>query len=154
MSNWIKIINLHKKYRLNEGLLKKIIRNVLKYIKKSGAAELEIVFLGDKSIRRLNKKYKKTDRATDVLSFRLDRYGPVSKKFLGDIFISVDRAFANSKIFKTDPGNELVLYVIHGILHLFGYDDGTAAGRRRMQDKEKKILARLCRSLSGVLTPP
>jgi len=148
----IRIINLHKKYKLKENLLKKIIVDVLKKIKRSGDAELEFVFLDDRSIRRLNKKYKKADRATDVLSFRLDKDGTCGKKFLGNIFISVDRAFANSRIFNTCPENELVLYVIHGILHLFGYDDGTEAKKSRMRDKERKIISGLCRNLSGVLT--
>jgi probable rRNA maturation factor len=149
----IKIINLNKKYKLNEARLKKIIRDVLKYLRKSGAAEFEFVFLDDRSIRRLNKKYKNTDRATDVLSFRLDRDAPGGGKFLGNIFISVDRAFANAGIFSTGPENELVLYVIHGILHLFGYDDETPVPRRRMRDKERKVLDGVCRNLSGVLTP-
>ena len=153
MGNRIKIINLNKKYKINEARLKKIIRKVLKHIKKSGNAELEFVFLDDKSIRRLNRKYKKADRATDVLSFRLDREEAGCKKFLGNIFISVDRALANSKIYRTSPEDELALYVIHGILHLFDYDDGDPEARRRMEGKQKEILGRLCRNLSGVLTP-
>lgn len=153
MSNEIKIINLNKKYRINEKRLRKIIKGVLRKIKKTGEADFEFVFLDDRAIRRLNKKYKNTDRSTDVLSFRLDGEGSRGRKFLGNIFISIDRALANSKIYGTCPADELVLYVIHGILHLFNYDDGDPEARRRMEDKQREILSRLCRNLSGVLTP-
>ena len=154
MGRIIKVINQNKKYRINEALVKKIAGKVLREVRKSHSSEIEIVFLSDRAIRRLNKKYKKADRPTDVLSFKLDRDGTGGKKFLGNIFISVDRAFANSKIFNTGPEDELVLYVIHGILHLFGYDDEDPKARRRMEGKQKEILGGLCRNLSGVLTPP
>lgn len=149
----IKIVNLNKEYRITEPLLKKIIDDVLKNIKKSGDADLEFVFLDDKSIRRLNKKYKNSDRATDVLSFRLDREEFGNKKFLGDIFISINTVFENSRRFGTDPAKELVLYVIHGILHLYGYDDLAPKDSLRMRKKETQVLRSLCRDLSKVLMP-
>ena len=150
----IKLINRHKKYKINESLLKKIIKEILGLCERRlKNIELEIVFLDDPAIRQLNKRFKKRDRPTDVLSFGI-KAGESGRPFLGEIFISLDRALENSKIYKTDFGQELVLYVIHGILHLFGYDDESAAARRRMSKKERSVLRFLWKreDLSKVLT--
>lgn len=150
----MRINNLHKRYRLNERLVKKIVLQTLKYCKIGERTELEFIFLGDDAIKKINKKYKNSGRATDVLSFYIDR-----KEFgldpLGEIFISVDAAFRQSKIFGTNIGDEIALYVIHGILHLFGYDDLDAASRKKMFRKQEEVLAYLWKreDLSKVLTP-
>jgi len=143
----IQVVSLHKRYKLNEPLLKKIAANILKAIDKQGRRVLDIVFLDDTALKSLNKKYKDRDRLTDVLSFDLGDFG--------EIFISVDRAIANSKIFGTRIEEELVLYVIHGILHLYGYDDENVEDKTRMSAKESEILRLICRKevLSTVLMP-
>ena len=130
----IVVKNLNKKFRINERFIKKISKDILGILKKKKG--LEIVFLGDKQIKPLNKKYKKRNSPTDVLSFELGE--------LGEIIISSDTALKNSEIFHTSLEEEIVLYVIHGILHLFGYDDGTAREKGRMSKKEDVILEALC----------
>lgn len=142
----VQIENRHKRYKLNGKLLKKIIKEILGSIKRPNA-ELEFIFLDDRAIKDLNKKYKGRNLPTDVLSFEM---GP-----LGLVAISLDRARANAKIFNTALTYEAVLYVIHGILHLFGYDDEDPGPRRRMAYKEMRILECLSTKidLSKVLTP-
>ncbi len=130
----IVVKNLNKKFRINEKFIKKTAKDILGIIHKRKG--LEIVFLGDKQIKPLNKKYKKRNSPTDVLSFELGE--------LGEIIISSDTALKNSEIFHTSFEEEIVLYVIHGILHLFGYDDGTAREKNRMSKKEDIILEDLC----------
>jgi len=153
-SEKIRIVNQYTKYKINVRFIHRIVLQVLKTIKKTQGMELEFVFLDDKAIRILNKKYKGEDRSTDVLSFDLHE-GPFSKVRLGEAFISIDRAFENSKLFGTHIGKELTLYIIHAILHLYGYDDVTAGDRRKMWDKQGKMLESLCRKedLSKVLMP-
>ena len=143
----MRIINHHKSYKPNERLLKKIASHILNFCKPSKKIELEIIFLDDKEIKALNKKYKKEDHPTDVLSFDLDA--------AGEIFISLDRALENSRIFGTKFEDEVALYVIHGILHLSGYDDETPRDKRRMSEKQDEILKYLWKkeNLSKVLTP-
>lgn len=143
----IEILNLHKKYRLNEPLLKKIIRQIIKFSGKRKKTELGFVFLNDRAIAVINKRYKNKNRPTDVLSFDLDA--------AGEIFISLDRARSNAGIFGTKFEDEVVLYIIHGILHLSGYDDGIRDDRRRMSKKQDEILRYLWKkeNLSKVLTP-
>jgi len=151
----IKALNLHRSYKLNEGFARNLAADVLRIIGKEGLADLELIFMGDKSMRSFNKKYKSEDRATDVLSFRIDRGEFGQKKFLGEIMISLDTALKNSKLYGTVFTDEITLYIIHGILHLFGYDDEDVRGRRRMNGKQSRILDKLCslKDLSKVLTP-
>lgn len=154
MVDGIKIINLNRSYKLNEAFTKKLAVKILKIIKKNNV-ELELVFLDDRSIKKLNKKYRGENSATDVLGFRIDRTEFGQKPFLGEIFISLDTARRNSRVFGTRFEDELILYVIHGILHLFGYDDETAPQRTRMSKKQERILKELCRreNLLKVLMP-
>ena len=142
----IVVSNLNKKHRIDEKFIKKIVENILKILKKSSNTKLEIVFLNDRTIKPLNKRYKDADRATDVLSFNLGS--------CGQILISSDMALRNSRVFNTPLEKELVLYVIHGILHLFGYDDEKPKARSRMLRKQDSVLEILCTkiSLSRVLT--
>ena len=142
----IVVKNINHRFKLNERFIKKIAAEVIKILRKPRDTKLEIVFLSDKAIRPVNKKYKHRDRPTDVLSFEL---GPC-----GQILISSDTALKNSRIFKTAFEEELVLYVIHGILHLSGYDDETAPEKKRMSQKENRILKNLCqKNFSKVLMP-
>lgn len=98
--------------------------------KKAGG--VNILFVNDRSIRRFNRIYRKKDRPTDVLAFET-----------GDIVISTETARRNAGYFGSTAAKELKLYMIHGILHLAGYGDTTAAGRRAMREMEKRLLSRL-----------
>ena len=151
----ISAATLHKSYRVNEGMARNLAADILRMIHKEPFVDLEIVFTDDKAIKKFNKKYASSARATDVLSFAIDQREFGRKKFLGEIIISLDTALRNSKIYGADFAEEIVLYIIHGILHLFGYDDGNARDSRKMAGKQKRILDKLCacRNLSKVLMP-
>lgn len=150
----IEVKNLNTKYKLNEIFVKDAALKILDFLGRIQNTELEFIFLDDKSIKVLNRKYKKSNRPTDVLSFDLAGGESGTPKVFGEIFISLDRALENSKAFGTKFAEEVVLYVIHGILHLFGYDDENEPDAVRMSRKEQYILERLCRKedLSKVLT--
>ncbi len=145
MNAGIAVSNLNKKHRINERFIGEIAGKILKILKKD-KRELEIIFLSDAAIKRINGKYKHSNRVTDVLSFDLGS--------CGQILISSDMALKNSRVFSTSLEKELVLYVIHGILHLFGYDDEEISARSKMFRKQDSILEMLCAStsLSKVLT--
>ncbi len=148
----ISVVNLHKSYKVNEPLVKRIARYILAACGKPGGAELELVFLDNRQIKSLNKKFKHEDCPTDVLSFDL---GGGLDGFFGNIFISIDKALENSKIFNTAFEEEFTLYIIHGILHLAGYDDETKKEHLNMDDRQTALLRKLCKreNLSKVLTP-
>jgi probable rRNA maturation factor len=145
MNASVAVSNLNKKHRINERFVAELARSILKALKKDNRA-LEIIFLSDAAIKPINVKYKHRDRATDVLSFDLGS--------CGQILISSDMALKNSRAFNTPLEKELVLYVIHGVLHLFGYDDQKPKDKLRMFRKQDSVLEMLCEkaSLSKVLT--
>ena len=100
------------------------------------AGSITLCFVDNRMIRRLNRKYHFRDRATDVLAFDLSD----GSRILTDIFISTDTAVSNAKIFKTTPLYENYLYLVHGLLHILGYNDNNAENREVMRDKEKYYL--------------
>jgi probable rRNA maturation factor len=107
--------------------------------------ELSVALVGDREIRRLNAKYRNKDYATDVLSFPVIEAGPESTLLLGDVVISVDRAVAQAKERGRKPIEELTMLLIHGIVHLLGYDHERSAREARvMRRLERKVYQALC----------
>lgn len=115
-------------------LLKRIAHDVLGEL---GATEeiVGITLVSDRVIARLNKIYHATTGPTDVLSFD---YGGSPRTV--DVIVSVDRAISQARRFRTTPARELMLYVIHGLLHVYGHDDQTPAQRVRMQTAQRRLL--------------
>jgi len=155
MRSKVKVSNLHAGYKLNERFARGVASKALEFLKKEDGAELEFIFVDDEAIKAFNKNYKHENRSTDVLSFKIDRREFGQKMFLGQIIISLDMARDNSEVFGSTITDEIVLYMIHGILHLFGYDDGNTKDSLRMSKKQDLILERLglCKDLSKVLMP-
>jgi probable rRNA maturation factor len=142
----IVVINSNKRFSLSEKFIKNIAVEILNILKKPLDTGLEIIFLSDPAIKPLNKRYRQSDRATDVLSFDLGS--------CAQILISSDMALRNSRTFGTSFEEEIILYVIHGILHFFGYDDENAAQKKRMSAKQSILLKKLCqKNFSKVLMP-
>lgn len=102
---------------------------------KTASLSLSVVVLGNRALRDYNRRYGGTNRATDVLAFPSDEDG-----YLGDILISYEMARANARRVGWRVRDELDLLVIHGVLHLLGYDDVTAAARARMWRRQAEIL--------------
>lgn len=98
---------------------------------------LEINFISDKSILEINRTYLKHNYTTDIITFN---YSNVSNKIDGEIFISIDDAILNSKKFKVSLSEELARLVIHGLLHLLGYDDQGSSNKKIMKRLENKLL--------------
>ena len=105
--------------------------------------DLSIVFVTDQRIKVLNKKYLKRECTTDVLSFDLREDPRKMKRVEGEIIISADSARKNAKTFGGSPQKEIILYVIHGILHLLGFDDHSPKDIQSMRREEQKILKAL-----------
>ena len=113
---------------------------LLEGVKKSG--EITLCFINDSEIRELNLMYLSKNCSTDVIAFdnSLDNKEGI---LLGDIAVSTDTAIRNARIYKTTPSYEIYLYVIHGVLHLLGYDDKTQKERKIMQSKANHIISTL-----------
>lgn len=131
----VTIRNLQKKVSVHPKKIKEIISRVLRKEKIVRKGEINICFISDTLIRRLNKKYLNKDSPTDVLAFEITNAKEKSGLH-ADILISTDTALRNAKIFKTTPAYELKLYSIHGLLHLLGYDDHSLKDQRVIREKE------------------
>lgn len=133
----ILIKNLQKKIPIDQA---KIKRTVLKIISKEGLpknSEVNLSFISDARIKRLNSLYHGRDSATDVLAFDLGCRG---KQRVCDIYISADTAVRNSRRYSSRPAAELLLYVIHAMLHIAGYDDHKSGDIELMRKKEQVYL--------------
>ncbi len=103
-------------------------------------SEICISFVDDETISELNNTYRNINRATDVLSFPQD--GP-DFSILGDIVISVDTAKSHAVIYKNTYEFEIKKLLVHGILHLLGFDHKKKKETMIMREKEKELLAQV-----------
>jgi probable rRNA maturation factor len=104
--------------------------------------ELSIALVNDDRMRELHDRYLGIDSATDVLTFELehDARGRVTG---GEVVVCVPEARRQARKNRTRPQDEVLLYALHGMLHLCGYDDTTAAAYKRMHAMEDRILTEL-----------
>ncbi len=98
---------------------------------------LTIVVVGDATIRDLNRRFHQVDAPTDVLSFSGDE-----ANYLGDIVISYETARENARAAHWFIRDELELLVVHGVLHLLGYEDTSPRRRTQMWRRQAEILGR------------
>ncbi len=110
-----------------------------------GKVQTSILLCSDAYIKKLNRKYRGVDASTDVLAFSMheDRFSKVHPEILGDVVISLETASRQAKRFRHSLDEEIVLLVIHGILHLVGYDHLKKKDKELMRKKEKQILKSL-----------
>ncbi|MBU4561638.1 rRNA maturation RNase YbeY [bacterium] len=104
--------------------------------------QVSILFCSDPYIKRLNKEYREVNAPTDVLAFSMHggRFPKVHPEILGDVVISLETASRQAKRFRHSLDEEIVLLVVHGILHLLGYDHLKNKDKELMRRKEKQIL--------------
>lgn len=114
---------------------------VVNAIRKEGfrAGSLNIIFCGDRQLRKMNKEYLKHDYNTDIITFDLTDDPSVVN---GELYISTDRVRSNGEEYGTGFRDELHRVIIHGVLHLCGYSDKTSGKRREMREREDHFLSR------------
>ena len=122
-------INNLTRGKIDKKFLKKVAEKTTKELKLKKFDEISIVIVGDKKIKSLNKKYLKRNQVTDVLAFDY-----------GEIFICLPQAKRQAKKMGNILKKELAILLIHGILHLAGYDDKTKIGYNKMVRKQNEIL--------------
>ena len=106
-----------------------------------GQAEISVAIVDDPTIRDLNRQYLEHDYETDVISFVLD-WNEDTGALLGQLIVSTDTAATLAEDVGSTMQEELLLYVIHGMLHLVGYDDKQPTAAIEMRDAEKEYLSR------------
>ena len=119
------------KYRIVSIWLKQV---VLKYGCITG--DLTYIFCSDEYLKDINSKYLGHDYYTDIVTFDYNEGKIVS----GDMFISVNRVKENSELFKCDLNEEFLRVMVHGLLHLIGYNDGSDLERGTMRKLENECI--------------
>lgn len=136
----LQLINRQRKVRLDTGFLKKVGESALA---KTGVKEAEcvVVLVGDRTMARLNQRYRGIAHSTDVLSFPM-REGPfasLAANLLGDVVISAETADRQARAAGRPLRDELAALLIHGLLHLLGYDHQTPSEAKRMRRLEARL---------------
>jgi probable rRNA maturation factor len=125
--------------------LKRTAQRILNYLGEE-SSELSLLLVGNRKIRSLNAKFRGKDTPTDVLSFPLEERLPTGIRLLGDVVISLEQAKIQAREKRKDFAHEVEWLLIHGILHLLGYDHE----RSRKDDRIMRSLERrIQRALSG-----
>ncbi len=136
----IEIADLQDSFDVDEDKVKEILENTLKAAGKD--AELSVVLVNDDKIRELNNSYLSEDTPTDVLSFELDDVDEEADgKINGEIIVSIQTAVNTAKKMGGDVECEIFLYLVHGLLHLMGYDDKDEKMADAMHKEEAGILS-------------
>lgn len=120
-------------------------RSLLQALQEDGA-ELTVSLVNDAEIRRLNRDYRGQDRPTDVLAFALREGQRVAgdEAVLGDVVISLETASGQARRRGVSPADEVRTLLVHGVLHLLGYDhERSPAEARRMKARERRLRALL-----------
>ncbi|MFH1300759.1 MAG: rRNA maturation RNase YbeY [Planctomycetota bacterium] len=144
----IKIQNSQHHLAIDEALLQETACFVLQS-EKVAQADISLAIIDNAAIRELNQQYLEHDYDTDVLSFLLEcqldteKQDPdlrgAGKTIEGEIIVSAEMAVSMSESYQWSAANELLLYVIHGLLHLCGYDDLTEEEIQLMRIREQQI---------------
>jgi len=139
----IEITDLQDHVHLDKKLILQVIRRVIKEEGRS-AKSLSVVLTDNRHIRDLSREYLGHDIHTDVISFPLeDLDWPTSQTnggINGEIIASAERAYQQALAMNIDPQAELLLYLVHGLLHLIGYDDRNPQDAKRMHEREEDLL--------------
>jgi probable rRNA maturation factor len=139
MSPRISLRNLQRKISLNAAGLEKFAAKAVrcclethkpKETELTRLREISIWLISDRRMSRLHRQFLGQMGSTDVLTFQH-----------GEIFISVEMAERHARAFGNSLLRELQLYIVHGLLHLHGFDDRTQPGARRMEKAQEKILS-------------
>ena len=141
MASHITVRNFQRAVPVNLAALgkaaEKALSSVLK-LRRSGhttlqrLGEVSVMLISERRMSALHRQFLNQTGPTDVITFEH-----------GEIFISVETARKNARRFGNSLARELQLYIVHGLLHLHGFDDRTADGARRMKQIQEKILATL-----------
>ncbi len=138
---------------LDEGWLRRVVETTLTAEGAPESAEVSVLIAGEEEVHRLNREYLGEDRPTDVLSFpMLPPHAaddpsfvapPDGLKHLGEVIVSYPQAVAQAKEHGHATTREVAILVIHGVLHLLGYDHAAPAEEKDMRAREAAILAAL-----------
>lgn len=134
----VNVSNLQRRFRVSPDRLRRVGRHALSALGRADRA-VHVTVVDDRRIRALNARYLGTRRATDVLAFELEAPGPA--RLWGEVIVSAETAARQARRVGVPLAAELDLLVVHGLLHLAGYDDRRPREARRMHERAREIFS-------------
>jgi len=122
--------------------IKKVVKAVAVHEKKV-KGNLEVIIVSDFTMRRLNKKYRHKDKTTDVLSFAWQEDKKVASDLLGQIYLSWAQIKRQARDYRVSAREELARMLVHGVLHLIGYDHIKAKDEEVMLIRQEKYVEKI-----------
>jgi probable rRNA maturation factor len=144
MSGDLRLLNRQRTRPIDLRLLRKIVHHLLAGKLQLADFDLTIQFVNATKMARLNKTIMQHEGSTDVITLDYSD-GEESSLLTGELFVCMDEALIQARQFQATWPAELMRYIIHGVLHLRGFDDQSAAERRRMKREETRLLGALAR---------
>ncbi len=145
----IQIENRQKRIKIDKRQIRASVIKLLKLL-DCPDKEISLMFVDDASIQCINKQYLSKDKPTNVISFSLQEgeYGGINPEMLGDVVISVDTASRDADYGHFTFNEEILFLIIHGLLHLLGYnhENTSKANALKMKQKEKELFRLLTQS--------
>jgi len=117
-----------------------------------GYDAVSLVLVDDRAMRGLNRDFRGLDRTTDVLSFDLRPARAPGEPRIGEVVIAAERVLVQARRYRHAPARELARLVVHGMLHLRGFDHQRPGDRRRMRAAERAILGRSAAAIGQLVT--
>jgi probable rRNA maturation factor len=130
----IDVINLQRKIKLETAVFKKYVKELSASVDEADGKTFSVAFVSDDRMWKLNWSFRGKDSTTDVLSFPQELGPHDQPDFLGDVVISVDQAKKQAKENKLSLENEIKQLILHGLLHLCGYDHETDKGEMNKRE--------------------
>jgi probable rRNA maturation factor len=143
MSGELSLSNHQRARQIDLRLLRRLTRDLLQDLLHAGDYDLAIHLVNSREMTRLNETHLRHAGSTDVITFDYSEAG--TGVLAGEIFICLEEAIIQAARFRTLWQAELVRYIVHGLLHLRGYDDTRPAPRRKMKREENRLVKELSR---------
>jgi len=140
----IEIANRQKALRWRSDVIRRTLEAALEA--EGRDADLSVALVGNEEMAALNERFLGRSGPTDVLAFP---YGDEGGLVSGEIVVNAELALRQAEGRGHSATDELLLYLVHGALHLLGYDDRAPAGRRRMRERERQVLSGLGRKIES-----
>jgi probable rRNA maturation factor len=140
-------VSCEKGIRVDKKTVKKIVHLISEELNLR-VSSLEFNFVSSGTITEVNIKYLEHNDSTDIITFD---YSDEKNILDGEIFISLQDALENSKKYRVSTDNELLRLIVHGVLHLIGYDDTTDSKRKKMKIVENMIVQKFQKNSKGLL---
>lgn len=133
------VVNKTRKYKINKKEVKYTVEHIVQKFSNAQNINIDIAFVGKNRIRKLNKDFRKIDKVTNVLSFIIDDIP--SKELTGEIVICPEKVEEEAKKLGNNFPDYALFIMIHGVLHILGFDHEKEEERLRMEKLEESLFS-------------